>query len=151
MTAELANMKRPPLVLWPSLLLHNTTSPPAVVIDLLVATEISPLDFSNTSPDTPPAVVLRLPLTFRVPPKALMGPAMAMSYKDTALVLVVLPTVKPPKVLPKVQPDVEKAPVKPVPTDSMRKSPAPVNDELAVVGALLDNTKRPALTVVAPV
>ena len=76
---------------------------------------------------------------------------MVMSFKDTALVLVVLPTVKPPKVLPNVQPDVEKAPVKAVPADSIIKLPAPAKDALAVVGASFDNTKLPAFTAVAPV
>ncbi len=74
-----------------------------------------------------------------------------MSYKDTALALVDLPTVKPPNELSNVQPDVENAPVKPVPADSINKLPAPEKEALAVVGASFDNNKLPAFTAVAPV
>ncbi len=118
---------------------------------MLVANEISPLDFNNTSPVAPAAVVLRLPFTLIVPPYAVMGPAIVVLCKLTVLLLVVLPKVKPPRVLPNVHPDVEKLPVKPVPTDSIRKAPAPANEALDVVGALFDSTKVPALIVVAPV
>ena len=140
-----------PLADWLSLLLHSTTSPPLVVMDLLAATEMSPLDLSSTSPETPPAVVLRMPFTVIEPPYTVIGPAIVASNMDTVLVLVDLPTVKLPSVLPNVQPEVENAAVNALDTDSMRKFPAPAKEALAVVGALLENTKLPALTLVAPV
>lgn len=92
-----------------------------------------------------------MPFTVIEPPYTVIGPAIVASSMDTVLVLVDLPTVKLPSVLPNVQPEVENAAVNALDTDSMRKLPEPAKEALAVVGALLENTKLPALTLVAPV
>jgi hypothetical protein len=69
----------------------------------------------------------------------------------TSAVLVGLPMVTLVKLLPKVQPEVENALVKPEPTDSISKVAGPSMDELDEVGALLEITKPPPDMAVLPV
>ena len=90
-----------PLALWLSLLAHNTTSPPFVVIDFVVASEMSPVALINTSPNAAPAVVLRLPLTEILPPYTLMGPFTLNAWLIVnACVFSGLPNTKPLMVWP---------------------------------------------------
>ena len=68
-----------------------------------------------------------------------------------AWVLPSLPSVSPPRVEAKVQPEVEKAPPKLVDEGSMRRAPVPVNDLLLGLGALLASTKVPPAMLLPPV
>jgi hypothetical protein len=69
----------------------------------------------------------------------------------TSVLLVDLPIVTEVRLLPKFQPDVEKAPLNAAPGDSIRRLAGPSMEELVEVGALFEITKPPPDKVVVPV
>ena len=112
-----------------SLLLHSTTSPPVVVMDFVVAKEISAEDFTNTSPLVPPVRVSMLLLIFTPAPYKETEPAMVKSELTVkAEVLLLAPKLKPVKVLAKLYVLVLNAVAK-VPPDvgAIPNLPVPVN------------------------
>ena len=79
--------------------------------------------------------------------EAIVTPASLVPLAAVAL----LPIVRSVRLEPNVQPLVEKAEVKSLPADSIRKAPVPANVLLVMLlGALFCNTSVPALIVVVP-
>ena len=84
------------------------------------------------------------------------GPAIEMAEASvTAWSLVpsaldALPMVKPARLAPKLQPEVEKVPVKSLATGSMRSVPGPLMAPAKVLGALLLITSAPPEISVLP-
>ena len=102
-------------------------------------------------------VAVNAPLIRRSPPYKLTDPAMLVVELMVMLASLVpsaavalLPIVRPVRVESNVQPLVEKADVKSLPADSMRKAPVPANVLLVGLGASCCSTRVPALMVVVP-
>ena len=104
-----------------------------------------------------PPVDVRAALRAMLPPYTVTGPAMLMAPGRVMVWSPVpsapdnLPRVKPPSVLPKVQPVRERPALKSSAAGSMRSAPAPLKPLLAVLGAFLSSTNVPAEIAVAPV
>ena len=85
-----------------------------------------------------------------------MGPAIEVAEARVTSWSVVpsapeaLPMVKPPSVAPKLQPEVEKVPVKSLATGSMRSVPGPLMAPVKVLGALWLITSAPPAISVLP-
>ena len=62
--------------------------------------------------------------------------ATVSAWSPVPSALEALPTVNPLRLAPKVQPEVLKAPVKSLPTGSMRRAPGPLMLPVNAVGAL---------------
>ena len=80
----------------------------------------------------------------------LRADAMVSAWSPVPSALEALPMVKPLRLVPKVQPALEKAPVKSLPKGSMRSAPGPLMLPDSAVGALLLNTRAPPEMVVVP-
>jgi len=98
---------------------------------LLVAVRAAPIAMSSAYITTGPVIV-------------------ALVANVRSAVLPDLPSVKPVRLLPKLKPVVENAPVKLPEAGSMVNVPAPLNPLEFVEGALFCNTTPPPLIVVAP-
>ena len=151
LTEDPAYNKMLPLVDWLSLLLHSTTSPPVVLMDLVVAKEISAEDFTSTSPLMPPVRVSIWLLMLTPAPYKDTGPAMVKSELTVkADVLLVAPKLKPVKVLAKLYVLVLNAVANVPPSvGAMPNLPVPVN--VVLIGRVLFwKINSPAEMAVAP-